>query len=466
MRLHAEVEPAPPLVHAAVRAEPEDAALDHLERRLKPVEHHVRHEGTRLLPSHRHLGRLDQRLPRRQLRPVRQGNRHQLLKRPAGIDQRDLGMVMLQRLHHRPGIEPQHLRQVRARNPPLLPGRDRPLLQVRQHVPRPLHLDLGHQVSAHAGDPVHQVPPALHGIKRPGVHPSILMDREIGVRRFEQDVILRPLHLPVRRVQRLPGQQRLIDRIRRVDRAPRVSPEAGTGVEKVGAGGGHDALVEVGTAAVVPDVVEPHIERRQPQHLRLGQLRLGHPHPRLSRRHHQRTGVRQPERRRQVNGEPKITRSQRRRLERQPGRQRIGANRRTRRRGRRGQGPGQAWRRFLSQTEGGNQPADQSDHNGRPRPRESIHRSFPASWNQPPRNQAINDGDLAESQSSSVKSSRQDCTFFAQHARFAGHTRRALHPVRWAKRSVTHLFPETPVNSAPLPPSRLRRSAGLPRLNA
>ena len=49
------------------------------------------------------LRRLDQRLPRGDLGAVGQGDRHQVVERPAGVDQRDLQVVVLQRLDHRAG---------------------------------------------------------------------------------------------------------------------------------------------------------------------------------------------------------------------------------------------------------------------------------------------------------------------------------------------------------------------------
>ena len=87
------------------------------------------------------LRRLDQRPPRGDLGAVGQRDRHQVVEAPAGVDQRDLGVVVLQRLDHRAGVEPQHPRQPGALDPPLLPRRDRLLLEVGEHVPGPVDLE-------------------------------------------------------------------------------------------------------------------------------------------------------------------------------------------------------------------------------------------------------------------------------------------------------------------------------------
>ena len=94
---------------------------------------------------------------------------------------------------------------------------------------------------------------------------------------------------------------------------PRAFPhEAGTGVEEVRARRGHDALVEVGAAAVVADVVEADVEVGDPEDLGLGQLGLGDPDPGLRRGHDQRPGVGEPQRGGQVDREPEVGRRERR----------------------------------------------------------------------------------------------------------------------------------------------------------
>ena len=84
-----------------------------------------------------------------------------------------------------------------------------------------------------------------------------------------------------------------------VEMIPSARPrQAGTGVEEVRADRGQDALVEVGAAAVVADVVEADVERRDPEDLGLGQVGLGDPDAGLRRGHDQRPGVGEPQRRR------------------------------------------------------------------------------------------------------------------------------------------------------------------------
>ena len=85
---------------------------------------------------------------RAELGAVGQGDRHQLVERSARVDQRDLHVVVLQRLDHRAGVEPEHLGEVCAGDPPLLPGGDGLLLQVGEHVPGPVDLDLGDEFPA------------------------------------------------------------------------------------------------------------------------------------------------------------------------------------------------------------------------------------------------------------------------------------------------------------------------------
>ena len=79
------------------------------------------------------------------------------------------------------------------------------------------------------------------------------------------------------------------------------SDQAAAAVEEVHAGRGHDALVEVRAAAVVPDIIEADVELGNPEDLGPRELRLGHPHAGLRRGHDQRPGVGEPQGRRQVD---------------------------------------------------------------------------------------------------------------------------------------------------------------------
>ena len=50
-------------------------------------------------------------------------------------------VMAVRRARHGAGVQLQHLRQVVAAHPPLPTCRDGPLLQVGEHVPRPVDLD-------------------------------------------------------------------------------------------------------------------------------------------------------------------------------------------------------------------------------------------------------------------------------------------------------------------------------------
>ena len=94
--------------------------------------------------------------------------------------------------------------------------------------------------------------------------------------------------------------------------------QAGTGIEEIDAGGGHDALVEVRPAAVVAKVVGGDVERGDPEDLGPRQLGLGNPDSGLCRGHDQRPRIGKPQGGREVDREPKVGRRQGRGL-RAPG---------------------------------------------------------------------------------------------------------------------------------------------------
>ena len=149
--LDAEVVAARPLVQAAVGAQAEDPGLEHLEGGLEAVERDAGDEraepsrGGRRPPPPR-----PGRLPRGDLGPVGQGDRHQVVEVPARVDQRDLDVVVLQRLDDGAGVQPQHPGEPGALDPPLLPRRDGLLLQVGEHVPGPVDLERRDQVAGSA----------------------------------------------------------------------------------------------------------------------------------------------------------------------------------------------------------------------------------------------------------------------------------------------------------------------------
>ena len=91
----------------------------------------------------------------------------------------------------------------------------------------------------------------LDAVERTGVHAPVLVHQEVGVGGLQQGVVLRRLDVEVPGIEDLPRHQGLEDGIGRGD-----DPVQGaTAVEEVDARRGHDALVEVGAAAVVAKVV-------------------------------------------------------------------------------------------------------------------------------------------------------------------------------------------------------------------
>ena len=82
-------------------------------------------------------------------------------------------------------------------------------------------------------------------------------------------------------------------------------------VEEVDARRGHDALVEVRAAAVVPDIIDADHERGDPEDLGPRELRLGHPDAGLGGGHDQRPGVGEPQGGGEVDREAKVGRLQR-----------------------------------------------------------------------------------------------------------------------------------------------------------
>ena len=94
-----------------------------------------------------------------------------------------------------------------------------------------------------------------------------------------------------------------------------ISDQAAAAVEEVDARRGHDALVEVRAAAVVPDVVEADVERGNPEDLGPRELGLGDPDAGLRGGDDQRPGVGEPQRGGEVDREAKVGRLQRRGLQ-------------------------------------------------------------------------------------------------------------------------------------------------------
>ncbi len=203
-------------------------------------------------------------------------------------------------------VEPQHAREPRALDAPLLPRRDRLLLEVGDHVAGAINFVGRDEVASEFLDFLDQLAGEADGVKSAPVDASILMDQEVSVRGLHQGVVFRPLGIPVPGVEHLTRHQRLVNRVGRMNDAQIVPPEARPAVEEVGAGGGHDALVEVGSAAVVSDVIEADVQVGEPEHLRAGQLGLGDPDAGLRRGDDERTGVGEPQGSRQSDRKPAI----------------------------------------------------------------------------------------------------------------------------------------------------------------
>ncbi len=189
---------------------------------------------------------------------------------------------------------------------PLLPRRNRLLLDVGQHVSSPIHLEGGDQIAAQARDSSDHISRSFHHIERARINAPVLVNHEVSVGSLHERIVLGCLDTPVLGVERLPRGQWLIDGIGGVDDPPRVAPKPRTGIEEVCAHGGEDALVEVRAATVVTNVIKTDVERGNPEHLGAGQFGLGYPDPGLRSGHDQRAGVGEPECRGKADREPDV----------------------------------------------------------------------------------------------------------------------------------------------------------------
>ena len=175
-------------------------------------------------------------------------------------------------------------------NTPCFARRRGLLLEVGDEVPGPIDLDLGNQLLAQLRDPLDQIVPSLDGVERTGIHSPELVHLEIGIGCHGQRVVLGGLDVGLHGVEVLPRDQGLEEDICRGD----VLDQAAAAVEKVHAGRGHDALVEVRAAAIVPEIIEADVEGRDPENLGPRELGFGHPHAGLRGRHDQRPGIAEP----------------------------------------------------------------------------------------------------------------------------------------------------------------------------
>ena len=166
----------------------------------KPLSRMFGDEGARLLAADRRHGRLDQGLSRGQFGAIGQGDGHQVVDRPGRVDQRDLRVVVLQRLDDGPGVEPEHLGQVGALDPPFLLGRRPRVVRGRPGGCGPGRSRLeGRAPRSGSLDPLDEVLAALDRVERAGVDASILMDEEVGVGGALEGVVLGRLDVPVTR---------------------------------------------------------------------------------------------------------------------------------------------------------------------------------------------------------------------------------------------------------------------------
>ena len=159
----------------------EHTSLDELVGRLKAVDQDLRRERAHLFPADRVHRRLDERCPRRELGAVGQGDRHQVIVRPVGIDQGDLEVIVLERDDHRTRVKPENLGEIRALDAPCFPRRGGLLLEVGDEVPGPIDLDLGDQLLAQLRDSLDQIVPSLDGVERAGIHSPKLVHLEIDI---------------------------------------------------------------------------------------------------------------------------------------------------------------------------------------------------------------------------------------------------------------------------------------------
>ncbi len=156
----------------------------------------------------------------------------------------------------------------------------------------------------------------LDAIQGPGVHAPVLVDAEIGIGGHEQRVVLRRLDVPFPGIEHLLRDQRLEEDIREVHiRCQRSDIQRAAGIEEINARAGHESLVEIRAATIVPDVIGAHHQCRNPQDLGPRELCFRHPDTGLCSSHDQRPGIGEPQRGGEVDRKPIVARLQRRRFQ-------------------------------------------------------------------------------------------------------------------------------------------------------
>ena len=224
--------------------------------------------------------------------------------------------------HDGAGIEPQHLRQIRAGDAPFLARGRRLLLQIGEELAGAIDFHPGHQVLAQRLDALDQLAAAFDGVERPGVAAALLVDVEIGNRRLEQGVVLGDLDVGASGIEDLPRGQGREDHVGR--RPDRIQTAAAVEVVDVLVDGEHlaggrvgrvVAAVEVGADAVMANVDGGQVELGHPKKVGPLQLGLGNPGTGLRRGDHQRPAVGQPQGAGEVDRQRHVARLQRRRLQ-------------------------------------------------------------------------------------------------------------------------------------------------------
>ena len=89
------------------------------------------------------------------------GDRHQVIERAAGVDQGDLEVVVLERLDHRAGVEPEHPGELWRSAPATAVAPRRPAASRSASMFRARSTSNCDQVAAQGGDPFDQVVPLL-----------------------------------------------------------------------------------------------------------------------------------------------------------------------------------------------------------------------------------------------------------------------------------------------------------------
>ena len=301
-RLRTDVAPSGPLVQAAVGAGAEDAPLEIKVGR--PVARHqeLGHKRTQsfaLQANHvgPHHGAI-----RGQLWPVQQADDDQVVDAPSRLDQGHLEMIGLERHDHRARVEPRHARQIAASTRAIAaaPTWDDCSSSAKSVRAR--------SISSGATSPRASVC-TRRTTSSALVVASVIaayVPRDICTLKYDSAVIssisLRAVCVSIRRAA---STCRAAKGSKMASADPTAQDRTAAGDERIGAVD-QQAAIRILNPARVPDVGAPHVQIRQPQHIRFLCLRGGNRHAGLRRRNHERPPVRQPSRRGQVDRQRSI----------------------------------------------------------------------------------------------------------------------------------------------------------------